>query len=236
MVTLTDTLGAVATLEPFAPDVYTVTRDLRFYGVETGARMSVVQMSNGGLFVHSPGPLDDELRGQLDALGEVAAIVAPSSFHHLHVLEWQAAFPDAKLGCNPALENKRSDVVFDVVMGDEPEPEWRGELEQVHFSARTLEDEVVFFHPRSRTLICCDAIFNLRHHHAPLTRLAAISLANIRPGATWLERLMMRRHRQAGRAQVDRMLAWDIDKIVLSHGPLIESDGHEVVRQAYAWL
>jgi hypothetical protein len=32
------------------------------------------------------------------------------------------------------------------------------------------------------------------------------------------------------------MLAWDIDRIVLSHGDLIERDGREVLRRAYAWL
>jgi hypothetical protein len=38
------------------------------------------------------------------------------------------------------------------------------------------------------------------------------------------------------REQIDRMLAWDIERIVLSHGEMIESDGREVLRRAYAWL
>jgi len=226
----------VPDLEPFATDVYTVTRDLRFWGVETGARMTVVRMTNGNVFVHSPGPLDETLKAQIDDLGEVTAIVAPSSFHHLHVLEWQAAYPNAKLGACPDLVPKRADVEFDCVLGDDPEPEWHGELEQVYLSARTMEDEIVFFHPRSRTMICCDAIFNLRSHHAPLTRAAAVMLGNREPGATWLERVMMRKHREAGRAQIDRIVAWDIDGIILSHGPLIKSGGRSVVERAYAWL
>ena len=77
--------ASVTQLEPFTEDVYTVTRDLRFWGVETGARMTVVRMGNGNVLVHSPGPLDAGLRDELAALGPVAAIVAPSSFHHLHV-------------------------------------------------------------------------------------------------------------------------------------------------------
>lgn len=32
------------------------------------------------------------------------------------------------------------------------------------------------------------------------------------------------------------MLAWDIDKVVLAHGTLVEGDGREVLRAVYAWL
>ena len=46
----------------------------------------------------------------------------------------------------------------------------------------------------------------------------------------------MIREREAAREQLDRMLAWDIDRIVLSHGEMIPSDGREVLRRAYAWL
>ena len=65
--------------------------------------------------------------------------------------------------------------------------------------------------------------------------MAAALLGNRAPGATWLERLIIR-DRAGAREQVDRMLAWDIDGIVLSHGDLIEGDGREVLRRAYAWL
>ena len=44
------------------------------------------------------------------------------------------------------------------------------------------------------------------------------------------------RDRAAAREQVDRMLAWDIDRIVLAHGGIIETGGQEVLRRAYAWL
>ncbi len=222
-------------LEPFADGVWTVTRDLRFFGIETGSRMSIVRLPDERLFVHSPGPLDDELRSKVDAVGRVVAVVAPSKFHHLHVAQWQKAYPEAKLGCCPALVEKRADVRFDYVLGDAPAREWAGELDQVHFAARTMEDEVVFFHPRSRTLICCDAMFNLRHHRSPMTRLVALALWNRQPGATWLEHLMMR-DRQSAREQLGRMLDWDIEGIILSHGPMVRSDGRNLLRRAYGWL
>ena len=221
-------------LQRLADGLWIYERRLRFLGVETGTRMTIVRLQ-GGLFVHCPAPLSDELRVEVDALGAVRAIVAPSLFHHLGVGSWIAAYPAAVVCCCPGLEKKREDLRWDRVLGDAAEPEWAGEIEQVFFAARTMENEVVFFHPGSRSLVCADAVFNLATHPSRLTRFVALCLAQREPGATWLEHVMMR-DRTAARAQVDRMLAWDFDRIVLSHGALIETGGREVLRRAYAWL
>jgi hypothetical protein len=210
-------------------------RRLRFAGVETGTRMTVVRLRDGGLFVHSPVSLDAATRQAVDALGPVRVVVAPSRFHHLYVGEWIKAYPDAVAYACPGLERKRPDLLWHRVLGDAPEAEWRGDLDQVFFGARSLENEVVFFHPTSRTLLCADAIFNLANHPSRFTRIVAFLMGSRKPGATLLERVLIR-NRAAAREQVDRMLAWDIERIVLAHGPIIETGGREVLRSAYAWL
>lgn len=221
-------------LTRLADDLWTHERPLRFLGVECDARMTLVRVQ-GGLLVHSPAPLSPALRAEVDALGPVRALVAPSLFHHLGVRSWQDAYPGALTCCCPGLERKRGDLRWDRVLGDTPEPEWAGQLDQVFFAARSLENEVVFHHPASRTLICADIVFNLSRHPSRLTRVVARLLGQREPGATWLERVMMR-DRQAAREQIGRMLAWDFDRIVLSHGPMITRDGRETLRRAYAWL
>ena len=185
--------------------------------------------------MHSPGPLDDAVRRFVDGLGPVRAIAAPSLFHHLCAGDWKTAYPDALLCACPGLDAKRSDLPWDLVLGDEPHPLWKADLDQAFFGARTMENEVVFFHAASRSLVCCDIVFHLSEHESATTRLVARLLGNGKPGATLLERIMIRQ-REAAREQIDRMLAWDFDRIVLSHGPMIESGGHEVLRRAYAWL
>lgn len=221
-------------LTPLAADLWIHTRRLRFLGVETGARMTIVRLRDG-LFVHSPAPLTPPLQAEVDALGPVRAIAATSRFHHLGVGSWIDAYPGATTYACPGLGERRPDLRWDRVLGDIPEPAWAGELEQVFFSARALENEVVFFHAASRTLICADLVFNLAAHPSRFTRFVSWLLAQREPGATWLERVMIR-DRAAARAQIDRMLAWDLDRIVLSHGPIIEHGGLEVLRRAYAWL
>lgn len=221
-------------LSRFADDVFIDTRRGKFFGVETGSRMTVVRMADGGLFVHSPVGLDDATRREVDALGPVRAVVAPSLFHHLYVGEWMRAYPHAVYGACPGLEWKRPDLAFTHVVADEPHAAWERDLAQVYFSARR-ENEVVFFHAKSRTMICCDALLNLSNHDHLSTRVVAKLMLNTAPGLGWMERFMVR-NRAVARRQVERILAWDIDKIVLSHGDPVLRDGREAVRRAYAWL
>jgi hypothetical protein len=225
----------VPMLEPIDDGLWAEARCLRFAGVETGTRMTIVRLQDGGLFIHSPVSLTTGTREAVDALGSVKAVVAPSRFHHLYVGEWIQAYPAAVVCACPGLARKRPDLSWHRVLGDEPEAEWRGEIEQVFFAARSLENEVVFFHRPSRTLICADLVFNLANHPSRLTRLVARLIGNRAPGATLLERVLIR-DRPAARGQVDRMLAWNADRIVLAHGDIIETGGHEVLRRAYAWL
>lgn len=114
-------------LLPIAPELWTVTRPLRFLGVETGCRMTIVRLRDGGLFIHSPVALEPALATELETLGPVRAVAAPSLFHHLRVAEWKQAYPAAIFACCPGLERKRADFAWDRVLGDQPEPEWAGD-------------------------------------------------------------------------------------------------------------
>lgn len=222
-------------LEPIADDVWTRARSLRFFGVETGTKMTIVRLRSGGLFVHSPIALDDSLRGEIAELGPVTAIVAPTRFHHLYVGEWVAAYPDASVSACPGLGQKRADIAWTSVLGDEPEAGWRDELDQVFFGARAMENEVVFFHRKSKTLISSDLMFNLATHPSPLTRAVAFLVGQRAPGPTLLEHLTIR-DRVAAREQIARMVAWNAERIVLAHGEDVEKKGAEALRRAYAWL
>jgi hypothetical protein len=218
----------------FADGVWVAAQHGKFLGVETGSRMAVVKLSGGKLFVYAPIALTPGIRSDITSLGEVAAVVAPSLFHHLYVREWMEAYPSAKFWACPGLEWKRPDLVFSGVVADLPDSLWAEDLDQVYFSSRR-ENEVVFFHRHSGTLICADSLLNLSKHESRSTRLIAWIMGNHAPGTGHLERFMIR-DRGLARRQVDRMLAWDIKKIVLAHGPTVESDGRTVLENAYLWL
>ena len=221
-------------LDRVTDGVWTTARSQRFWGLETGTRMTIVRMSDGGLFVHCPVALDPRTRSDVDALGPVRAVVASSLYHHLYVGDWMAAYPDASFHPCPGLERKRADLRWGTVLGDAPQPAWARDVDQSSFTAR-FEREIVFFHRPTRTMICADALLNLSQHPSPVTRAVAALMGNSAPGRGWPERIAVR-DRKLGRRQVDRILEWDIDRIVLAHGALVDGNGSAVVRDAYAWL
>jgi len=63
--------------------------------------MTVIRLGNGGLFLHSPVPLDGALRAALNQLGPVRAIVAPSKAHHLFVDDYVKEYPEASSMAHP---------------------------------------------------------------------------------------------------------------------------------------
>jgi len=222
-------------LEPLADDVWSVTRPLRFYGVEVGTRMTVVRLADGGLFVHSPVALDAPTRDAIEALGKVTAIVAPCLFHHLFVGDWAKAFPGASVSGCPGLARKRKDVPWSRVLDDTPAAEWHGTLEQVFVSALPLQNEVVFFHLKTKTLLTSDLMFDLASHPSAYTRFVGRLIGGREPGPTLLERLTLR-DRVAGRAQIDRIVAWGAERLVLAHGPVAERDASALVARGYSWV
>ena len=74
--------------------------------------------------------------------------------------EFAAAFADARLYIAPGLQEKRKDLRFHGTLSDEPEPYWEDSLKQHVFQGIPAVNEVVFFHPESRTVIFTDLVFN----------------------------------------------------------------------------
>jgi len=229
-------MDARRSLRQLAEDLWVAERPQSFYGLPVGTRMTVIRLAGERLLLHSPVALDPELRAQLDALGRVGFAVAPNRVHHLYAGEVARSYPGARLWVAPGLERKRPDLVFEAVLTDEAPAEWRGQVDQVFFRGRPYENEVAFFHRASRTLLLCDLAFNFGPSAATPTRLLMKLLRSYgRLGPSKLDPLLIR-DRRAARQSLERILAWDFDRIVVAHGDVLESGGHEILREGYSWL
>ncbi len=229
-------------LKEHAPGLWTadgqadkgVPKFLQKYDFST--RMTVIRLTDGGLFLHSPIRLDGGLRAELDGLGEIRAIVAPNKTHHLFAGDACAAYPNAKLYGALGLPIKRKDLKFAGMLGDEPRPEWRGVIEQRTVKGAPMLNEVAFFHPASRTLILTDLVFNVpkdRPWGIPIVfRLMG---AGGRVGPHRFVRWMIR-DRQAARESLGFIMRWDFDRVIVGHGDVIESGGHKKVRDAFGFI
>jgi hypothetical protein len=223
-------------LRALATDLWVAERRQRFYGLEVGTRMTVVRLADGSLLLHSPVELDAPLCASLDALGRVRFAVAPNRVHHLHAGRVAERYPDVRLWVAPGLDRKRPDLAIVAVLGDEAPVEWRGQVDQVFFRGRPYENEVVFFHRVSRTLLLCDLAFNFGPQAAWPTRwLMRLLRSYGRFGPSTLDPWLIR-DRSAAQASLERILAWDFDRVVVAHGDVLEHGGREALRQGYRWL
>jgi hypothetical protein len=134
------------------------------------------------------------------------------------------------------LSKKRPDLPFNGELGDEPPTEWRGQIEQHLFRGAPALNEVVFFHPATRTLILTDLAFNISKEAAKRSLLFYWLWDVGQFGPHRFVRLRGIRDRQAARESVERILRWDFDRIIVSHGDVLETGGHEHFAAAFAFL
>ncbi len=202
--------------------------------LDVGARMTVVRLSDGSLLVISPIELTPQLRTELTAVGDVRCIIAPNRYHYLSVSEYSKEFPDAALFVAPGL--KLNDLTVSGTLSDQAEALWSDVLDQAIFYGNKMEQEVVFFHKASRTLILTDLCFNIRRATAPLQRIMARLLdINGKFAPSRLFRVTTRNKRTA-RASRDRILRWDFDRVIVAHGDVLENGGKAALQKAFGWL
>lgn len=223
--------------EYVAGQIWLCSYPVHFMGMDLDARMTVVRLADGKLILHSPCEIDDRMRRTLSDLGEVAYIVAPGTFHHLHVSSAQEAFPEARTYLCPGIEQKRPDLKFDELLGDAAPEAWAGELDQVLVRGNRWIWEVAFFHRTTGTLILVDLIENI---------------TDATPHVDWMLRFWWKmvfhmwnkpkpapeyqlgwNDRKAARGSLKRILEWDFKRIIIAHGDLIESNARHMAEEAW---
>ena len=210
---------------------------IHYAGTRFNARMTLVRLSTGGLFIHSPCEIDKSTKEAIEALGNVEFIVAPGTYHFSHIASAQQAFPEAETFICPGIERKLPDVEFDWLLGDRPDPRWENDLDQVLVRGNKFIWEVAFLHKATQTLILVDLIENFTQN----TEDVSLSLKlwwkavfhmweNPKPAP---EYQMGWKDKKAACKSLQRILAWDFDKIIIAHGDLIEERAKEVAMHAW---
>ena len=223
-------------LRALAEDVWVAEQPQGFYGIEVGTRMTVVRLADGGLWLHSPVTPTPELRAAVDAIGPVRWLVAPNRWHHLYVGPWREAYAGAQIWGVRGLQKKRPDLKLDGVLDDTAPAAWAGQIDQLARQGAPVMGEVVFLHKKSRSLVVTDTAHNFGDEAPTGTRVFFTLLGGWRGFRTTLADRMVTKDRAAARASLERMLAWDFDRIIVCHGQVLESGGKDALRRAYAWL
>lgn len=202
-------------------------------GLPFGARSTLVRLPDGGLWIHSPIALTDEFKSELESLGPVRAIVAPNKMHYAYFAAWAGDFPDAELFVAPDWK-REVPARTPKVLSDEPETSWREVMQQSVLRGSGLVQELDFFHRASRTLILTDLIFNLSPQSAKEKLFA--NIIGIRSGPFPSRTFRWTADKSLLRASIEKILQWDFERIIIAHGAIVERDGPNVLRAAFAWL
>ena len=226
-----------APLEPLAEGLWVASRPLPILVGDIGTRMTVVRLAGGDLWLHSPVALDPATRAALDRIGKVRWVVGPSKVHHFYLGDYAAAYPAAELCAAPGLAEKRKDLHFHHVLDASWPAPWRAELPYLLFEGAPMMNEVVFFHPATRSLLLTDLAFHVQPGARGRAKLF-YWLVGASPGRFGPHRVIRAgiRDRAAARRSLEKILEWDFDRVVVTHGGVLESGGRARVRESFAFL
>ena len=223
-------------IKPESDNLWTVTRPLKILGLTMASRMSIIRLTDGSLFLHSPVKLDSSLQAALTELGSPRHLVAPNRFHHLFLPSYKRAFPEATTYAAPGLAQKRQDFTFDQTLGPEAPAAWKNELDQIVVAGNPTLNEVVFLHRASHTLILTDLAFNVGPTSPFGLRLwARLNLAYGRLQPTILVKSLFR-DKTAARASINAILRLDFERIIVAHGDMVRHQAKANLAAAYRWL
>ena len=224
-------------------DLWVAEQPQEFFGLPVGTRMTVILLAGERLLLISPIKIDRQTKTQLDSIGKVEFIIAPNLFHHLYLADCQQLYPQATLIAPPGLETKQPKIAIDKIFCQD-EISFEPELQYLLFEGFqgfippkiVTVNEIVFFHPLSKTLILTDTAFNFDRNSPLVTQLATRILGcygNLRP--SFLEKIAIQ-DKQKVTHSIQKILAWDFQRVIIAHGNIVETKAKEQLKAGYQWF
>lgn len=217
-------------------NLWILDKPFRIAGADLGGRMTVAKLHDGSLLAISPVRTTPEERVELDRIGPVRHIVAPNQMHHLFVPELKSLYPEARVYVAPGLPEKVKGLRYDEVLGNDPPAALAQDVAQLVLGGMPKINEVAFLFKPSRALILTDLLFNITHSDRLWTRV--FFTLNGGYGKLAATRFLRTTIKDAAmlRTSVERLLTWDFDRLVVTHGEVIERDAKPRVREALGFL
>lgn len=220
--------------EVVVPDSIWVTeRPVWFGGVRLRSRTTVVRLTGGALWVHSPCVPTDDVCKALDALGEVRWIVVPNRFHHLQTPATAARYPNAHVVGPKSAESRNPLVRLTMSVDDAAYVRSTPELTSIQLRGVPFLDETVFFHPASGSLIAADLLISACARDHFTWRTAARLFGRYEKVRTPPDVRMHARASTAVAESIEQMRALPLQRILVAHADPITD--RPVQRLAEAW-
>lgn len=205
---------------------------VRLLGTAIGRRSTVIRLSNAQVMVHSSAPFQPDDVTAISALGAVEYLIEVSQFHDTFSREGTAAFPQARFFAPPGfnLRGKRGSRVESLA---NPPPEWAPDVEVQQIEGMPSVNEFAVLHKPSRTLIVADVVFNMSTDADAWTAFFFRYLAGTfgKVGMSRMFRFSIR-DRAAFCRSMERIVAWDFDRLITGHGEIVARGGKAQLQAA----
>ncbi|UJR86711.1 DUF4336 domain-containing protein [Sandaracinus amylolyticus] len=216
--------------------VWVATEPVRIVGMRLTTTMTVLALRDGSVLVHSPIPATPERRLAVEALGRVAHLYAPNTYHHMWLGEWAAAYPDACVHAPPGLAGKRPELRIGRVHGTTGDGAFHDACDELRIDGFRLEESVLVHRP-SGTLVVTDLVHNVGRPEDPWTAFYAKTMGFYdRVGLSRVLRLAAFSDRRAARRSVDDVLSRSFDRLVVGHGTPVETGARDALAAACTWM
>jgi hypothetical protein len=222
-------------LSAFAEGVWYDTGASHFLGLRLTATMTVLRVSDG-LLLHSPLPMTAERRARVEALGRVAHLFAPNTFHHQWLGEWSQAFPTAVVHGPSELAGKRPDLRVDRFHDQGDGCDFGGQISELPIRGFRLRETALIYRPGS-TAVLTDLVHNIGRPTHGWTKLYTRAMGFYdRVAMSRLLRWSSFDDKGAARRSVDALLEHEFEGLIVGHGEPISRVGREALAAATAWL
>lgn len=207
---------------------------MQMLGAPLGLRMTIVRLSNGGLWVHSPTALSPQLQEGIAALGQVAYLVAASNNHSKWLQDWCEAYPEAEVYVSAGIPCKVPLTHYHILQAG-MENVWAGDFEWQSMPSVPLFNETVFYHVPSQSLIVTDFIQHYpeqddyagmvgmmtKYVFEPIGFKGCCVAPPLKMGFTLKDKPAFKRF-------ISHIEAWAFTRIVVTHGAIIEDDAKAI--------
>lgn len=226
-------------LENIGPDlwIYKQPHRVPLFG-DIGRSMSVIRLKDSSLMLISPIPLSSEELAQLQMLGSVKWIVSPNGVHHRYLPWAKEKFPQAQIWGPLVTADKHPEMKFDGILSDKTMAPWSAEVAMVSIQAsiKSVGEEFLFFHARSRTVVMTDLMFHL-----------GVSDSFWRDCIWWLNGILrtfsmsrLSRIVFSNRTELKKALAciqqWDPWVAIVAHGYPVLEDANKKIQESFTWV
>ncbi|UTV29441.1 DUF4336 domain-containing protein [Photobacterium atrarenae] len=202
-------------------------------GVRLGLRMTIVKLSDGGVWIHSPTALSPQLKAEVDAIGPVTAIVAASNNHSLWLQDWCEAYPKAEAYVSAGIPRSVPLSNYHILQPGLDNP-WPEDFTWATMPGVPAFNETVFFHHKTRSLIVTDLIQN-HPETTPPGFAGFVSKYVFQPigfkgicVAPPLKLGIIRKDKSGFADFIRTVGSWDFSRIIVTHGDIIDDNAKSI--------